>query len=271
MEFDTLRNSPTRKYIFGHSISKEPGEFENAAAALEYFRSWLPTSGNFRYRTTYTVRDVQSIILSFNGNLLAELAVASVTDPTDKDRTEYRKTRKVYHISEIRIFADQNVKASDVGLTGIQFGNRAVSSEVYRQILDRVGGFEEHIVPNTQEAHDLTPLPADMVVTRTYRRLPDTQLARRVKSMHNHECQICGETMKLPDGSLYAEAHHIHPLGEGGPDDQGNILCLCPNHHAELDYLVVPISLSDLRSCDGHTVNRRYVDYHNSKHNEISA
>jgi len=36
----------------------------------------------------------------------------------------------------------------------------------------------------------------------------------------------------------YAEAAHIVPLGGGydGPDDEENILCLCPNHHAAFDH-----------------------------------
>jgi hypothetical protein len=119
--------------------------------------------------------------------------------------------------------------------------------------------------PKTQEASDLVEPPGERVATTIYRVLRDTKLARRVKMMHAYECQICGHTIQLPDGSRYAEAHHIQPLGclHNGPDVTGNILCLCPNHHAELDYGVAAISLSALRHFDGHVIDPKFVEYHN--------
>jgi hypothetical protein len=119
--------------------------------------------------------------------------------------------------------------------------------------------------PPTKEASDLTPPPPGRIATTTYRILRDTELARRVKVSHEFRCQICGHTIELADGSRYAEAHHIQPLGtpHNGPDVMGNILCLCPNHHAEFDYLVAPINLAALRHADSHTVDTKFVDYHN--------
>jgi predicted restriction endonuclease len=72
-------------------------------------------------------------------------------------------------------------------------------------------------------------------------------------------------TIELPDGRRYAEAHHIRPLGSphNGPDVAGNILCLCPNHHAELDYGVRPLELNDLRKTNAHAIDEAYVYYHN--------
>jgi hypothetical protein len=69
------------------------------------------------------------------------------------------------------------------------------------------------------------------------------------------------------DGSYYAEAHHIQPLGQpdNGADIIGNILCVCPNHHAELDLRARRIELADLRTAQGHTIDRRFVDYHNQR------
>jgi hypothetical protein len=119
--------------------------------------------------------------------------------------------------------------------------------------------------PPTQEASDIVDAPEDRVATTTYRILRDTELARRVKVIHKFECQICGHTIHLPDGSRYAEAHHVQPLGQphNGPDKIGNIVCVCPNHHAELDYGVASMSLSTLRQFDGHAIDLKYVEYHN--------
>lgn len=120
-------------------------------------------------------------------------------------------------------------------------------------------------VPLTKEANDLPSPQPERIATTTYRILRDTELARQVKVAHEFRCQICGHTIELADGSRYAEAHHIQPLGapHNGPDVIGNILCLCPNHHAELDYLVAPISVTAFRHADAHPVDLKYVDYHN--------
>lgn len=118
---------------------------------------------------------------------------------------------------------------------------------------------------STCEASDLS-VP-DRIETTVYRILRDTDLARQVKRMHNFECQICGHTIHLPDRSRYAEAHHIQPLGgeHKGCDDITNIMCVCPNHHAELDYGVIQITLSTLRQAKGHSIASKFVEYHNKK------
>ena len=117
--------------------------------------------------------------------------------------------------------------------------------------------------PETPKASDLIePLP-EKVQTTAYRILRDTELARRVKALHNYECQICGRTILLPDGKRYAEGHHIQPLGLNGPDVAGNILCLCPNHHAECDLGAIDLVLSDLRHVDGHVIDAKFIEFHN--------
>jgi hypothetical protein len=119
--------------------------------------------------------------------------------------------------------------------------------------------------PPTPEASDMPEGPAERVKSTTYRILRDTELARRVKAMHNGCCQICGATIKLADGTNYSEAHHIQALGQphNGPDVFGNIICVCPNHHAELDYRVIPLDLAKLIIVPGHTIDKKFVEYHN--------
>ena len=119
--------------------------------------------------------------------------------------------------------------------------------------------------PTTPTASDVADVKPERAATTTYRILRDTALARRVKVLHKYQCQICGHTIMLADGSRYAEAHHIKPLGSphDGFDIIGNILCLCPNHHAECDLGAVKLSMSALRFVDGHKVAPEFVDYHN--------
>ncbi len=80
-----------------------------------------------------------------------------------------------------------------------------------------------------------SPPPARQQVTSS-RVIRDSLLARRVKELHDYACQICGVRLLSPAGP-YAEGAHVRPLGEphNGPDAEGNILCLCPNHHALFD------------------------------------
>jgi hypothetical protein len=120
--------------------------------------------------------------------------------------------------------------------------------------------------PAAPEAVDMVPSPPDRVPTTVHRIIRDTELARRVKMLHQNKCQICGHTIKLPDGSYYAEAHHVQPLGQphNGPDEVGNIVCVCPNHHAELDYGAIRLSRSKLAQVDGHVLGRNYLNYHNA-------
>ncbi|SRR6266404_3738284 len=119
-------------------------------------------------------------------------------------------------------------------------------------------------LPETPQAADFPQPPGRQQIT-TYRILRDTNLARRVKLLQDFQCQLCGYSIVLLDGSSYAEAHHIRPLGDphSGPDVIENIVCLCPNHHAELDYGVRPLVSGDLRVVPGHEVGEVYVRYHN--------
>lgn len=119
-------------------------------------------------------------------------------------------------------------------------------------------------LPQPPKAADFNA-PARREEITTYRIIRDTGLSRRVKALHHYKCQFCGYSMILPDGSYYAEAHHIRPLGNPhkGPDVVENILCLCPNHHAEMDYGVSKIEPSRLTKVEGHLVGTDYIGYHN--------
>lgn len=124
--------------------------------------------------------------------------------------------------------------------------------------------FLSGLIPEAPLAFDL-PEPVRRKPTTIYRILRDTEIARKVKALHQYACQLCGHSILLPDGTKYAEAHHIRPLGDphGGPDIPENIVCLCPNHHAELDYGARDLKLSELQAVKGHVIGPQFIDYHN--------
>lgn len=131
-----------------------------------------------------------------------------------------------------------------------------------------------------EPARDLVPPDPDRVETTRSRVIRNTDLAHDMKRMYDHACQICGASRRGPDGEPYAEAHHIRPLGRPheGPDEPGNILVLCPNHHADFDYgqlTVDPethrvahayedaVDGTELHIADPHEVSDEHLTYHN--------
>lgn len=117
----------------------------------------------------------------------------------------------------------------------------------------------------TPVASDLEQPPTGRVATTVSRIVRDTELAKRIKSLHRQLCQLCGQTVQLADGTGYAEGHHLQPLGKphDGPDIAENIVCLCPNHHAACDLGAIRLAASDLRPAGGHKVGQQFIDYHN--------
>jgi predicted restriction endonuclease len=69
----------------------------------------------------------------------------------------------------------------------------------------------------------------------------------------------------LPKGFFYCEAHHIRPLGSphDGPDEESNLVIVCPNHHVLLDYGAIRLS-KELLASSSHFINQAHIDYHNT-------
>jgi putative restriction endonuclease len=59
-------------------------------------------------------------------------------------------------------------------------------------------------------------------------------------------------------------------IPHNGPDDESNILCLCPNHHVLLDAGAITLTddfqvlgvPGELKLCVRHNLRREYVQYH---------
>lgn len=108
-----------------------------------------------------------------------------------------------------------------------------------------------------------------------YRILRDTKLARQIKLLHQDTCQICGLKIKIDEKTSYSEAHHIKPLGtpHNGSDVSENIIVLCPNHHALLDYGAISLNPSNISMHPKHVISTQYISYHNENilRKQISA
>jgi putative restriction endonuclease len=117
-----------------------------------------------------------------------------------------------------------------------------------------------------------TPGTSKGVATRIVR---TTAVAEAVKKLYDHSCQVCDLRIEVL-GGVVAEAAHIRALGRPhhGPDVPGNVLCLCPNHHAAFDqggiYLADNLRVYDchgrllgpLTKVTGHPIDLEQVRYH---------
>lgn len=103
----------------------------------------------------------------------------------------------------------------------------------------------------------------------------DVEKVEKIKRLYHDKCQVCGIAIEMPGGKRYSEVHHLRPLKEGGDDNYGNMIVLCPNHHAEFDYRAVGISRDGLTIVDwrgrevgrvttarGHSIDQKNIVYH---------
>ncbi len=139
-----------------------------------------------------------------------------------------------------------------------------------RKLTEGLGSGVWGLRSNLKETPKASDLPTgvenpDRARITIYRVLRDTVLARKIKILHNHACQLCGEVIELNNGEKYSEAHHIIPLGSphNGPDTAENIIVLCPNHHVLCDYGVIKLDKSMFNRVPYHSLSVDSIKYHN--------
>ncbi|MFD4377600.1 HNH endonuclease [Streptomyces sp. NPDC058486] len=136
---------------------------------------------------------------------------------------------------------------------------------------ESAGGIEDSSEDRTTEAG-----PAARRTVATARIVRDTALTAKVKKLHGDRCQVCGLRLSTLFGT-YSEAAHIRGLGRphNGPDEQPNLLVLCPNHHVQFDTLAIYIDtegtvrrtedrspIGPLRKLPTHQLDEAHLRYH---------
>jgi hypothetical protein len=88
-------------------------------------------------------------------------------------------------------------------------------------------------------AQSQTDVAVDRKMRMLAQQVRDSAIAQRLKAIYSHRCMICGQALQVSTepARYFSNAAHIKPLGKpyNGPDRDGNILILCPNHHVQFD------------------------------------
>lgn len=94
------------------------------------------------------------------------------------------------------------------------------------QEVDDVESIED-IINRTDATATIQIRTADMKV-RKY----DISIVNALKKLYKGRCQICGCACGEEQGVSIVHAHHIVPFSKSQNNNAGNIMILCPNHHA---------------------------------------
>ena len=95
---------------------------------------------------------------------------------------------------------------------------------------------EEVSIINDDIEHPISP--SERVQYSGNRVKRNVSFAEQIKDLYGNTCQVCQVFLKTPtEGEGISEAAHIKALGKphNGPDTKANMICLCPNHHAQFD------------------------------------
>ena len=128
--------------------------------------------------------------------------------------------------------------------------------------------------------------PADRAPHTVNRIVRNVKFAEQIKELYNNTCQVCNVFLKTPtDGLGISVAAHIKGLGKphNGPDIKENMLCLCPNHHAQFDsysFYIDPknFQIIGLDNFEGkpitrikkHKIKAEYLEYHQAQYLKLN-
>lgn len=271
MTADALPPKQNRNTILNYWFyNTDAKAFGGEAAAERLFkRGYAVTGGPQKFGDLLGKLAPGDTLLMYE-NLVGILSVGTVLKPWDgisqTDSWYYGPNEPQEYRIRVDWYLDFTDKPIDYGAMRDAIGyipRGAVKRDLHKhdEIEELIAN---HIADSRQPKRRNKPTREECLVLRIVR---DTGIARTVKHIHKFRCQICGQRIELPDGRFYAEAHHIRPLGKphDGDDVLENILCVCPNHHAQLDYLAIRLDRKQLRIVPKHNVGDASILHHNKR------
>ncbi len=122
-----------------------------------------------------------------------------------------------------------------------EVGDFLIHSQRSSNASSLAGSREAEVVAVDETDLLITPPKSKSTIQRIIR---DCATAKSLKRLYQYRCQVCGTTIELPDGTRYAEVHHLRPVGRphNGQDGKPNTIVVCPHHHAIFDLGIVAIN-----------------------------
>lgn len=265
-----------RMYFYNTDVSALGGE---SRVAVLYEEQVAVTGGDLRKFGYQLEKLVPGDLLVMYENGVGVLGVGEVKEEWNKKvykRPIYYKTTETE--AEYRIAVDwiYDLREEPISLdrlrehVGSNFTPRGATQLIRKNrdaiqkcIEDAIGEGLPAPKGADVESGDKIPGRKDVTISRIVR---DSRIARKVKLLNGYKCQLCSVVLKYPDGQLYAEAHHIRPLGgeHKGADSMENVICVCPNCHAKLDLGMIELRWNKItHRSDEHRISMESIEYHN--------
>ncbi len=132
---------------------------------------------------------------------------------------------------------------------------------------------EETLKPNLKTSYERAP--RSEVTYEKIKRIREN--TKKIKMMYDYKCQVCETKLDVPSGDPISIGAHIKGVGRpsNGPDVVENMLCLCPNHHAQFDrysFYIDPVTYEirglnlyenkKLFTHEKHFIDKQFLKYH---------
>jgi 5-methylcytosine-specific restriction enzyme A len=129
--------------------------------------------------------------------------------------------------------------------------------------------YERQLVDGVESVadSDVSDVEQTVRVRRTINMiLRNKALVDEIKTLYDNTCQICGIKVAIGNDRYYSEVHHIIPLGKphSGRDKKDNMICVCPNHHAQLDFNFEVLEVSKFLASK-HPISEASIAHHNTR------
>ena len=166
------------------------------------------------------------------------------------------------HPLTIQALREKSPGISPLLLNGFQASSFPISPEDFRAVMALLGEEEEELPPPVTP-DDVTTAQLAALEKKFLRASPEVKerlsrsiergnIGALVKKATGHKCQLC-EAMGInpvgflkKNGDPYVEAHHVMPVSkrEIGSLSASNVMTLCANHHREIHYGQMQVTIS---------------------------
>jgi hypothetical protein len=134
-----------RIYVFGHGDTRPILGFPTDNEFVEFIQEGVFRDAWGRYRHS-NMRNPTIIVLSRYGRIFGHFVITEIQRPTEEDKIEYDKTKRVYIVCK-SILYERQVPLAAVGIGPINFGP-SITEDMFDDIRNRAGTLTTFQCPN---------------------------------------------------------------------------------------------------------------------------